>query len=575
MKDSERIPLMYQAQIETRGKIQYAGDPEPAQKWVEQWLMGCPPQEHTRQNNNLPALRRSSTKLKVKLPQFGTGVETKKYTISWRFVTNSGQDEGIIRPVIGAKGIPFYPGSSMKGAFRRACSPKEAQKYCGGEIEVTREGNHQKETQPGELVFHGGYPVDMSWGDKERLVDVVHEQWKRQIKDNSGSSANIQISLYQPTYKFGISSTKRLTQQEWNQIWRIWEAALSQGIGSRVSAGYGQIKELQQLEIIDNEILSVYLYGEGIYSQLLNPQKTPEFRPNMFKAALRGHTIRLLAGITDENTTEELTKKLWGSLENIGQLGIRFTYDSNDLKLQKAYKRAKVSTYKLDEGNLSLISIGNLTQEKKAELTSLAKKLIQFSLLLGGFGKSWRRVDHGGFYPEYLKDNSKLPIGCHWELIEQSEKLYVTANKKDLSNISQFLQNIRHEITRWAQSQDKFTNNYVTNWREVWHPDIVQVWGRIAKNDEDSKAIKWFHGSYSSGKTIKNTTLTGKIGQTGRIWHRMYPRCIVKKGEFQVTDEYVELLTIFPDHSSTAQDFLKFLKDRTDFRLIFGTDRNN
>ena len=72
------------------------------------------------------------------MPQFGANVHTWEYTQNWRLVTNSGQDEGVIRPVIGAKGIPFYPGTSMKGAFLRACQQIAADKvvdYCGEEAE--------------------------------------------------------------------------------------------------------------------------------------------------------------------------------------------------------------------------------------------------------------------------------------------------------------------------------------------------------------------------------------------------------------------------------------------------------
>lgn len=50
-------------------------------------------------------------------------VQTRTYNLTWRFITNSGQDDGVIRPAIGAKGWPYYPGSSMKGIFRRACTP--------------------------------------------------------------------------------------------------------------------------------------------------------------------------------------------------------------------------------------------------------------------------------------------------------------------------------------------------------------------------------------------------------------------------------------------------------------------
>ncbi|MEG4434501.1 hypothetical protein QUA95_31145, partial [Microcoleus sp. F10_A2] len=174
--DSDRVPLMFRSQLEGRGKIQYAGDAGPASEWVEQWLECCPPVPENA-DESVPLYKRGRTKSLVKMPEFGQGVETKQYTLSWRLVTNSGQDEGMIRPIIGAKGLPFYPGSSMKGAFWRSCPPKKREKYCGGE--VVEDG--QNTTKPGILRFHGGFPADMSWGEKERLVDVVHSQQKRQV----------------------------------------------------------------------------------------------------------------------------------------------------------------------------------------------------------------------------------------------------------------------------------------------------------------------------------------------------------------------------------------------------------
>ena len=77
---------------------------------------------------------------------------------------------------------------------------------------------------------------------------------------------------------FGISNTKELDDSEGEEIWKIWEKAIGYGIGSRESAGYGQ----PQINA-DNTLLSVYLKGQGLASQLIN--KTGEFRPNMFNGA--------------------------------------------------------------------------------------------------------------------------------------------------------------------------------------------------------------------------------------------------------------------------------------------------
>lgn len=271
MTNSNEVPLMFQAQISGRGQIQYIRNPEQSERWVDEWLEAAA----------------------IEPPKFSSNVKTKEYQITWRFVSNSGQDEDIIRPVIAAKGFPFYPGASMKGAFLRACTPEQAKKYCGGKLT-------NNDTQPGILRFHGGYPKDAIWVE-EPLIDVVHPQQDWQVKNNGSHSAFIQISLYKPTLVFGISSTKKLDTSEWEIIWSIWDKAIEKGIGSRVSAGYGQ-----PINHPETKLVTVNLRGQGLASQLID--KTGEFRPNTFKAALRGHTLRLFSSVTDETTAEELTR---------------------------------------------------------------------------------------------------------------------------------------------------------------------------------------------------------------------------------------------------------------------------
>ncbi|MBW4507988.1 MAG: hypothetical protein KME64_15965 [Scytonematopsis contorta HA4267-MV1] len=568
MNESDRIPLMFQAQLPARGKIQYAGNPKPAAKWVKQWLEGCPPiAEDT--GKDVPAWKRRAINPKIKLPQFGKKVQTMEYTLTWRMVTSGGQDDGIIRPVIGAKGLPYYPGASMKGAFRRVCPLELLEKYCGSK------------DKPGILRFHGGYPVDMSWGDKKRLMDLVHAQEKKQIITNDvTTNANVQISLYKTTFKFGISASNYLTPEDWQEIQTIWEKALSQGIGSRVSAGYGYVKKVENGQEItiknrDNILLSVNLRGQGLASLLLTPDKTekiPEFRPNIFKAALRGHTLRLLAGVTDENTAQKITKQLWGGFEGknaiVGKLGINFT--PRELSFgEHRFGKDYMPTYDLKAGELDIITCACETEEEKEKLTKLAKQLIRFTLLLGGFGKSWRRVDHRKFYNQYFQHNSKAMIGCHWEFTKESVDLYILTNSPDLQNISKFLINTQKKIIEWLEYNQIKPSHPIKTWREVWHPSKVQVFAKIVKQSE---AVHWFHGEYLKNKSIKQTNLTGKISQVGRIWHRMYPRYVINKDRNIIhIGGYIELLTIFPDDSPTTQDFLTFLNtDSSGFIKVFG-----
>ncbi|MBD2388505.1 hypothetical protein [Cylindrospermum sp. FACHB-282] len=527
MPNSNEVPLMFQAPVKGRGQIQYIQEPEKSARWVKEWVDAAA----------------------KKPPEFTNKVKTKEYKITWRFVSNSGQDDDIIRPVIAANGFPYYPGASMKGAFLRSCNPQQAQRYCGGQIS-------SNETQPGILRFHGAYPHDDSWG-KEPLIDVVHPQQDWQVKNSESHAAFLQISLYQPTLVFGISSQIQLDESEWQTIWSIWDKAIERGIGSRVSAGYGQ-----PINHPETKLITVNLKGQGLASQLID--KTGEFRPNMFKAALRGHTLRLFSAVTDENTAEELTKELWGGFAGangavVGQLGIAF--NPVELELDEfRYNRVSMPTYQLDKGVLNILCMSNCTDEYKKELKILAMQLLRFSMLIGGFGKSGRRIDHRIFFPQYLDNSNKPMIGCHWEFTKQSNNYYFPVN--NIKHITNILDSVQKAVKNWLIFKGKTPSNQVSSWRESFHAQKVQVWGRIAQDEDDSLAVRWFHGNYKGSQSIKGSKLTGKIGNVGRIYHRMYPHYIkTTEGEIRRKGrEYVELLTIFPDtRDERTQEFITFL----------------
>lgn len=114
MVNINEIPLMFQAQISGRGQVQYIGDTTNIKRWVNEWMDGA-------KNQSPAVLSKSDSKV----------FQKKKYKITWRMLSNSGQDADIIRPIIAAGGFPYYPGASMKGAFLRQCTPEQAERYCG------------------------------------------------------------------------------------------------------------------------------------------------------------------------------------------------------------------------------------------------------------------------------------------------------------------------------------------------------------------------------------------------------------------------------------------------------------
>jgi CRISPR-associated protein Cmr6 len=576
------VPMMFRAQIDGRGNLQRVparGEQHPAYKWAQEWTENYP--QPPKQEENL-ALQTASIKSDehaksppkfVSQASFDLQIKKREYFLNWRLITNCGQDDTIIRPVIGSRGYPFFPGSSMKGAFRRAWKHlygedenynQKLQYYCG-----TPAGT--ADPKPGCLRFHGGYPTDTRW--IRDLVDVINPQEEWQTQQQGGARAKTAISLKEVKFEFGISSTIKLKDDQWyNEIWVVWERALAEGLGSRTSAGYGRfIKDSDHSKTIiqasDHILASVRISGYGLSSKLFNDgqnRQKNEFRPNMFKAALRGHTLRFLGGLTDADSAKYLTKLLWGGTGGdpiSAAFDTRKFADSAIVGLLSVNFQGKPTgnddRYKIEDGCLT-ISLNrhdlNLTDTQKTNLQDLAKKLLQFSVIFAGFGKSWRRVDHHKFY----KSSYQQQIGCHWWFADGNEEGYQTV--KQTSDLATVIYNVQNSLQQFAQAQiATLGQNTAQGWREAWYPyqnnvGGVQVWASL--NGAESLAIHWFHQTYQGQKSIKHTELTGwadqNPAQIGRIWHRMYPINLDHS-------QHLEILTIFPDTQSSTAQFLAFL----------------
>ena len=106
------------------------------------------------------------------------------------------------------------------------------------------------------------------------------------------------------------------------------------------------------------------------------------------------------------------------------------------------------------EGELVWLLAGELpSTEQQEALTKLVKALTRFAMLLGGFGKSWRRADHRLFFPEYYKggnEGRKPLIGCHWQWSgERSLRLDIPVRK--LEAVSSFIEEVCQTAANWMQ----------------------------------------------------------------------------------------------------------------------------
>jgi len=71
-------------------------------------------------------------------------------------------------------------------------------------------------------------------------------------------------------------------------------------------------------------------------------------------------------------------------------------------------------------------------------------------------------------------------------------------------------------------------SRYVIDLREAWHPETVEVWGRLATDPEDCEAIRWLHQPY--WKALPQTKIVaGSIYRTsisrrsGAHWQTLAP----------------------------------------------------
>ena len=518
----ERVPMMYRAQVSGRCSLMFAGDNnQDLNDWAEEWVYPNP------NKNGEPHYQHEQPKLGLDGSVYRLEIE-----FPFRVCSNCGQDN-ILRPVIGKHGIPFIPGSSVKGVFQRllfsdgvsAENKQKVAKYCGSE------------EHPGILRFHGAYQIG-DWAGTEkvkdkidktdkiryRMVDVIHPQQPKQVQGNGSATAIAMVSFYQPKMVFELSSTELLSETEWDTVKGLLRTALRPGLGGKTSTGYGLWVYPQ-----NTYPLSIALEGVGVSSLLRSGQ--PEFRPNLFKATLRGHVSRLLAGVCqDKNLVEARVNQLFGSTNAPSKVQIYWetkkSADKKPLLQSKVLGTEQTQIYKI-EGTLSL-------DAPQRELNFL-QFVLQFAYIMGGFGKSWRRVWHKGpedWHQGFYSNYQKRAIGCHWKGDFMNSNDFQPIQIVSSDNLKDFLDKLRSVCVEYMTSNE----TQFCSWKEAWHPDRVLVYSNVVSKSE---IVHLFHDS-----RFKTVTAVGgrkkvngkEVLITSSVWHRMLPL---------PDNQYLEIVTVF------------------------------
>lgn len=501
----EEVPMMYRAQVDGRCSLMYAGDRNKyLEQWKDEWIYPDSQGLPHYQKQEPPLIEGKNYRIKVEFP--------------FRLLSNCGQDS-ILRPIMGKDGIPYLSGSSVKGLFRRVCNDAQAQKYCGDNENLA----------PSSLGFrfHGAYPVG-DWSGmhkvkvwehgqeiikiRYRMLDVVHPQQERQVGSDrqQNATALASVSLYKPTMIFEFSSADPDTN--WKELETIFWRAIDLGVGGKTSTGYGFGGHSDSRPaIVQQGKANVMLIGQGVSPTLRSGEA--EFRPNLFKASLRGHFQRLLAGVVDDRRNlDPEVNRLFGSSSSPGTIQLFW-------EPREEVKYAQFGATQTFQAN-GILHI-NASKDEEVELI---EQVLKFAFIMGGFGKSWRRASHQLFHKTY----KKFEIGCHWKL-PLMDRSWMQI--KSTANLKSFLDDI-HQDYKTQFGGGKATS---LNWREAWHPDRLSIYAAVT---QDSKAITLFHDD-----TYKKTpAIGGKNPNDNRpkflssVWHRMLPIS---------DDKFLEIVTVF------------------------------
>ncbi|NJK28749.1 MAG: hypothetical protein HC851_19665 [Acaryochloris sp. RU_4_1] len=489
---SDDVPMMYRAQVSGRCSLMYAAESKDRSTWLQEW----------KHHNSASVDQPPEYQYEIQ-ESYDINPSVYSFTIKfpYRVLTNSGQDS-ILRPPIGGFGIPYIPGSSIKGLLRRLLhSPdiSDADKtaiktYCG------------TVDQPGKVRFLGAFPIG-DWA--ANCLDVVHPQQKRQVEADDTTSAYALISFSQPELIMELSSDDPTLP--WPEIEALLRQAMRLGLGGKTSTGYGFAEPPRFTEPTHPcyaSALHFDLSGKGVTSTLLTGRH--EFRPNCFKAALRGHVRRLLAGVC--NTPEQVNNiadQFFGSTGAEGS--IQLYWDSPNGSYDETYDV---------EGILHLAA----RSPGSSDLDFIAK-VLEFAYVMAGFGKSWRRVWHHDFFPTYYSSgDGRFPIGCHW----QSSKTIIQTSEQ----LKAFLDQLHSDCQRSYGS----TPPVRLTWRETWSPNNVAVFCK--QTSTSSEAIKLFHDRRFQGTpAIDGKHVGGQRPEyVSCIWHRMLPI---------PGNQYLEIVTLF------------------------------
>ena len=341
-------------------------------------------------------------------------------------------------------GVPYIPASSLKGVIR-AWGREQRSEADVARLLGTLEGI-------GAVQIFDAFPTGPCLD-----VDITTPQWHWEgDRLRYQPEPHALLSLLKPSLKIGLAPTGRGTADDVAEV-RDWvKPALTAGLGSRISSGYGRIPSSRTSAFphhcqYDFELWTQGMYGIEPPSRENRWKGKPEFRPTAVRGMLRYWFRAIALAKYPVQQAQELEAQLFGSIapeprQGSCSLAVDWLEDVGDRYNPHLY-----------EGSIYL-------EAKTATELRLLELLLQWASHTGGVGRGARR-------PLHWNDPHPGLRGCYWALDSVSLPC-------DRTPWQELLQEIRNTLEAISRPQGPPTRHHPGQPKERYQ-DVLDEQARL------------------------------------------------------------------------------------------------
>ena len=484
--------------------------------------------------------------------------ETVTATFPWRLrvVGLRGFQELLLPVFHPVYGIPYIPSSSVKGMLRAWADkalPEEEKKirdifgYLDGEKGATA-----------RVQILDAFPIKSCLS-----VDIANPQWhwndRQQVKYNP--VPHPMLSMQDVTIKIGLKRTSSgrpedvTTGRDW-----LEKALLVEGLGGRVSAGYGRaqkVNEKKRTSFSPRYVTSTHpfeLWSEGMHG--ISTQ-SPEFRTVSVRGVLRYWFRAFALGLYSPQQSQILENNFFGSLDMpVGD------------ETKKLSLRLSATSEPIAGSKVPLAISGSFLLEARNEAhLRLAQCLLKLAGHLGAVGKGARRSLHmnsSRFRGGYLQLNEAQDcLNCErteWvAFFNEIRAAFVeVAGSTDMGSPGSGSPGRPGDRTQDVLNQQ--AKVYLIPSPNLKHPSRIADWRREGnRHDVRGTALEFF---YSSGYKGVNRQGAGNANVGGSFRPPTPSFVWIASNCLQPGSQPYQVLTIFGTNQSDRQHFAQLAAQR-------------